>query len=81
MSYDFYQSKQYREKQSVLMKENWAKGLFDFRYKREKRICARKGCGKTFEVVPSNSKIYCSKSCATKVNNIKRGPWSEKIKF
>jgi len=81
MSYDFYQSKGYRERQSVLTKENWRKGLFNFLYKRQKRVCARKGCDRIFEVIPSNPKIYCSKSCATKVNNIKRGPWPEEIKF
>lgn len=74
MSYDFYQSKEYRKKQSVITRENWRKGIFKFRYKREKRICARKGCGKSFEVIPSNPKIYCSQSCAARVNNKKREP-------
>lgn len=72
MPRNFYSNKEYREKQSAIMKENWRKGLFNFQYKRDKRICARKGCGKTFEVIPSNLKIYCCRSCAGKVNNVGR---------
>ena len=63
------------------MKENWQKGLFNFHYKREKRICARKGCGKIFEVIPSNPKIYCSENCAAKVNNTRRGSLPEITKL
>ena len=81
MSYNFYQSKEYREKQSTITKENWRRGLFNFLYKKEKRRCPRKECGRTFEVVLSDPKIYCSRSCATKVNNIKRGRWPEEIKL
>jgi len=81
MGHDFYYSKEYRERQGAITKENWRKGLFNFLYKREKRICARKGCGRTFEAVPSNPRIYCSKSCAAKVNNIKRGSWPEEVKL
>jgi len=81
MSYDFYQSKEYRERQSAIMKENWRKGIFNFHFKREKRICARKGCGKTFEVIPSNPKIYCSQSCAARVNNKNRKPPSQETRL
>ena len=81
VNHDFYQSKDYKEKQSTIMKENWRKGLFNFHYKREKRMCARKGCGKTFEVIPSNPKIYCSKSCAALFNSTKREPPSIETKL
>jgi len=83
MTDSFYNTKEYKEKQSKITKRNWRKGIFNFRYKREKRICARKECRKVFEVVPSNSKIYCSQSCAALVNNAKRGPMSraQKIKI
>jgi hypothetical protein len=74
MVYNFYNSKGYREKQSRITKLSWKKGLFDFRRKREKRRCARKGCNQIFEVVFSNPKIYCSQNCATRVNNEKREP-------
>jgi len=81
MSYDFYQSKEYKERQSAITRENWRKGLFNFLYKREKRICGRNGCGKTFEVMLSDPKIYCSQSCAAKVNNAKREPPSRETKL
>jgi hypothetical protein len=70
----FYQYPEYKERQSAIMKENWKKSLFNFLRKREKRICARKECGKTFEVILSNPKIYCSQNCSASVNNQKREP-------
>lgn len=81
MSYDFYYSREYRERQSVITKENWRKGLFDFHYKREKRICAREGCNNIFEVKLSDPKVYCSSSCAAKINNVKRGPQPEEVRL
>jgi len=81
MVYDFYNSNNYKKKQSVITKENWKKGIFNFRFKKEKRICARKECGKVFKTTPSNPKIYCSQSCAALVNNSKRGSMSNKQKI
>jgi len=81
MGYDFYHSKEYREKQSAIMKENWRKGLFNFHYNREKRVCAKEGCNQTFQVKLSDPKIYCSQSCAAKVNNLKRGHWTKEVKL
>lgn len=63
------------------MKKNWGRGLFDFHYKRENRICAREKCSKSFMVQKGDPKIYCSKSCAAKVNNVKRGKWPEDVKL
>lgn len=54
------------------MKGNWKKGIFNFLYKREKRKCARKECGKIFEVKQSDPKIYCCSSCSARINNIGR---------
>jgi hypothetical protein len=76
-----YNKKEYKEKQSAIMKENWKKGLFDSIRKREKRICIKEGCNKIFEVIPSNPKVYCCHSCSAKVNNVKRGPLSEETKL
>jgi hypothetical protein len=76
MGYDFYQSKEYRRKQSVIMKENWREGVYNFHCKREKRVYVREGCGKIFEVTPSDPKIYCSQNCSASVNNKKRSPHS-----
>ncbi len=73
MSKSFYNSQKYKEKQSKIAKKNWEKGLVNFQCKKEKRKCKRKGCKFFFETVPSNPKIYCSKSCAAIVNNRKRG--------
>ncbi|MDO8474078.1 MAG: hypothetical protein Q7S62_00790 [bacterium] len=73
MSYSFYQTKEYKEKQSSLMKANWKKGLFDVLYKRTAKTCRRRGCTNVFEVKPSDEKIYCSRSCAASVVNVGRG--------
>ncbi|MFH1714110.1 MAG: hypothetical protein ABH831_00755 [Candidatus Nealsonbacteria bacterium] len=81
MIHDFYNSQGYKDRQSAIMKKNWKKGLFDFHYKREKRICARHGCGRTFKVILSDPKIYCSQTCAAKVNNKIRGSLSEETKL
>ena len=81
MSRDFYNTQEYKEKQSVIMKENWKRGVFNFLFKREKRKCARKECRKIFEIKQSDPKIYCSKSCSVKVNNVKRGPHPKDVKL
>ena len=67
MGHNLYHKKEYQVKQSLIMKENWEKGLFDSVRKREKRAC--KLCNKIFEVIPSDPRIYCSHSCAAKVTN------------
>ena len=83
MLHHSYNKKEYREKQSAITKANWRKGIFDFMYRKDKRICARKDCGKKFEVIHSDPKIYCSQSCAATVNNANRGPMfvEQKIKI
>lgn len=69
MPFDFYASPSYREKQKLLTKAKWKSGFFNFLHKREKRVCKRPECAKTFEVIPCDPKIYCGKSCAAIVNN------------
>lgn len=83
MAHNSYNKKEYQEKQSLIMKENWKKGIFDFIYKRENRNCDKKGCTNIFEVTLSDPKIYCSKNCSAIVNNSRREPMSEwqKIKI
>jgi len=81
MIYNFYNSNDYKEKQSIITKENWKKGIFNFRFKRERRKCARKECGKIFEVIPSDPKIYCSQRCSTLVNNKRRNPPSQETRL
>ena len=62
----------YKEKQAKITRENWGKGVYDFRIKQEERRCARKGCRLIFKAQPSDVKKFCSRSCAAKVNNPKR---------
>ncbi len=81
MSHNSYHKKEYRKKQSAITKANWKKGVFDFTRKREKRICGRNGCGRKFEAIYSDPKIYCSQSCSAIVNNAKRGPMSAEQKI
>ena len=81
MTHDFYNNQEYKEKQSTITKENWKKGIFNFHFRREKRSCNRKGCNNIFETIPSDSRIYCSRSCSGKVNNINRGPLPEEVKL
>jgi hypothetical protein len=81
MPRNFYKNIEYRERQSVIMKENWKKGVFDFARKREKRICAREGCKKVFEAIPSDPKVYCCKRCSGLVKNAGRGPMERKQKI
>jgi hypothetical protein len=65
----------------MLTKANWKKGIFSFHFKREKRKCKRLECNNVFEVIPSNPKIYCSRSCSARVNNVKRGPLPKEVKL
>ncbi len=81
MIHRFYNSNDYKKKQSIITKENWKRGIFNFHLKKEERKCARKECGKIFEAIPSDPKIYCSQSCAALVNNKKRKPPSEETKL
>lgn len=69
MRYAFYDSVEYRRKQSLATKATWKKGFLDFLYKRDKRNCLRKECGKDFETTPSNPKLYCSRNCSAVATN------------
>lgn len=73
MAHSFYSSKEYREKQSSIMKKKWSIGVFNSPYSREQRKCCRKECGKLFEVIKSDPKVYCGQSCFAIVNNHSRG--------
>ena len=72
MLYDFYNSIEYKKKQSILTKENWRIGKLDSLYKREKRKCARPDCNVTFETIRSDPKKYCSRRCSGMINNVGR---------
>lgn len=81
MTNQFYKTKDYRDKQRMLTKKAWESGVFSGLYVKDKRICKREECGKMFEAIHSDPKIYCSSSCATKVNNSKRDGPSSATKF
>ncbi len=68
----FYDSPDYKKKQSTLIKSAWENGAYSHLKKIEKRICARDECDISFLSVPSDPKKYCSRSCAIKVNNTQR---------
>lgn len=69
---DFYSSKSYREKQSLLTKLNWEKGIFNSKIKNVERVCKRPECKKIFTIKPSDPKKYCSSRCAALINNTGR---------
>lgn len=77
MSYQFYKTEAYRNKQSALTKKNWQSGVFSELYKKDKRICKKEDCNNVFEVIFSDPKMYCCHSCATKVTNVLRGSMPE----
>lgn len=72
MAYNFYSSREYKKRQSLLVKAAWKRGDFDFFRKKEERVCRRNDCGEVFTVKPSDSKVFCSHSCSAMVNNRNR---------
>jgi len=68
----FYDSEEYRLKQKEMTSRHWSAGTFDFLRKNSVRHCARPTCDRIFSTIPSDPKEYCSKGCATTVNNTGR---------
>ncbi len=56
----------------MMMKAAWRRGDFNFCIKKENRKCKRDDCDNVFVVKPSDSKVFCSQSCAAVVNNTGR---------
>lgn len=70
MSLDFYQSEEYRQKQSSIAHHNWSLGKYAALIKPpKKKQCKNHDCKKTFFVKSSDPKEYCSQSCAAKITN------------
>ncbi len=81
MKYDFYNSQEYKKKQSVGTKVAWQKGIFNHRRAPwERRICVRRGCENSFEVKIYNTKKFCSRQCSALYNNALRGPLSQETR-
>ena len=76
----FYNSIAYKERQSEIARKNWQNGIYDFLRKQEKRQCANSECGKWFEAKPADTKKFCSRKCAARVNNPKRNDMSFQTK-
>jgi len=69
MPHDFYSDPEYKNKQSLIAKENWKLGKYKSLIKQELRKCNNKDCKIRFIVKPSDPKKYCSQSCAAHINN------------
>ncbi len=80
MSHSFYKTEAYKNKQRDLTKKNWESGVFSALCKKDKRICKKDGCLNSFIAIPSDPRVYCSRSCAATVNNISRGSMPEDIR-
>jgi len=72
----FYNDESYKKKQSKIARSVWEKRLKNFKYKRDKRKCKNKACDISFEVIPSDKRVYCSKSCSNTCSNLARGAHS-----
>lgn len=69
----FYSSQGYRQKQSLITKNSWKAGKFNFLVKPEvMKRCKNSECCGTFYIKPGNPKVFCSKKCAAHFNNLGR---------
>lgn len=70
MDRGFYQSQEYKQKQSLITRQNWLLGKYSLlRKSLQERVCKNSECGTVFLVKPSNPKLYCSSSCAAVDHN------------
>ncbi len=66
----FYNSLEYKAKQSLITKKNWESGIYNNRIKAlVSRPCKRPNCNNIFLVKPHDPKSFCSNSCSAKVSN------------
>jgi hypothetical protein len=65
----FYQSDEYRRRQSEITRRNVEKGVYRHLKRREQRTCNRENCNQAFEVRLSDPKKFCSRGCSAKVTN------------
>ncbi len=68
----FYDSEEYRKKQSEITRANLEKGIYRHLKKQEQRICIREGCETRFTARPKDPKRFCSRNCSAKVTNSRR---------
>jgi hypothetical protein len=73
MPHPFYSSRKYRNKQSIITKTNWQKGIYHFRLGLiETRRCKNTDCQNIFKVKSYNHKSFCSRSCSAHTHNLGR---------
>ncbi len=81
MRYEFYDSIDYRKKQSERNKIAWQNGRFSHNLTPMiRRKCQEKKCEKYFEVKRYDPKIFCSRNCSAHHNNLLRGNMSPEIR-
>ncbi|MDQ1299981.1 MAG: hypothetical protein QG636_649 [Patescibacteria group bacterium] len=79
MRHAFYDSEEYRTKQSEITSRNQKNRVYEHLKKEDARVCVREGCDKSFVTQPTSPKRYCGNRCAATVNNSKRR-WSNEVK-
>lgn len=73
MPYPFYSDHEYKNKQSIITKKNWLKGIYDFKkIPLDTRKCKNQDCNNKFQVKPYSPKKFCSHNCSTHYNNLGR---------
>ncbi len=73
MNHAFYQSEEYKRKQSSIAHHNWLQGRYlSLNKPLLSRTCKNPSCSTLFFIKPFNPKLYCSQSCAAKFNNVGR---------
>lgn len=60
---------EYRHRQAEIVRKAWQSGVYDAIRKREVRSCKNPLCNNSFQVRPSDKKIYCCGSCRATVTN------------
>lgn len=68
----FYDSSEYRRKQSAITARNQERGVYRHLDLKETRICARESCATPFMTRRYEPKKYCSRSCSAAVSNATR---------
>jgi hypothetical protein len=68
----FYDSDEYRKKQSAITKRNTELGLYEHLKKQVTRVCARESCIESFVTHQADPKRFCGRSCSASASNTGR---------
>lgn len=72
MRHAFYDSEEYRSRQSDATRRRQESGAYEHLKKQEQRICERTGCGQSFTVQQADPKRFCGTRCSILVTNTGR---------